>query len=764
MRRTCTTYLVLYLTLVSLTTGCRPLQPRYLHDHGDLSGLLEQQLQIDYPDVRAASLADATQSHAPLTVSNPKFDKFWDLSLEEIVQIALHNSKVIRNLGSVTPIGFADGLVQRSGNSTVYDPAITATAGSGLAAARPGPGLTISGDQANRITAASAGGSESALAAYDAQLSVLGASGGSAGGTLLGRTDRPVNTTGQFTGFPVVTEAHDGGLRMDLAKKTASGASFAASSSSVYSRSNRRGSFQAVPSSWMQFLEVKAEHHLLQGRGTQINRIPVVLARINEDISLTGFEIAVRNELLDVENTYWDLHYAYRSLEAAKQGRDAAQWAWQKIQARREGQVDPADAEAQARAQYFSFRVRVESAQINVFDVETRLRWLMGLAPTDGRLIRPTDRPATAKLEFDWNSTNLEALVQRAEVRQQKWQLKQRELELVAARNRLLPILDVGATYRWLGMGDELVNADRNGLNFPNPGSTAFDELTEGNFQEFDVYFSFGMPVGYRRELAGVRNAQLKVVRAEAVLEDMELNTTHLLSSALRTLDGNYVQANSNLNRLQAADEWTDVISTIWSQGGATGRDTRVLINQLLNAINERAAAYDEYYRIVCAYNKSIANLHFTKGTLLEYNGVQLAEGPWPQKAYWDAMEQARKRNASRYLDYGWTRPDVVSRTTVSRQMSDSGESTDTPADPEKDSQQPATEQNETPATARNPRQAKVAPAAFQTSGLSPPAPPRPSPTATTTRAPSRSGSYDWGDGAIGSGKLGTERRQVEGP
>lgn len=672
MRRICTSYLALSLTVFALTVGCHPLQPRYLHDHGDLSGLLEEQLKIDYPDVQTASLADASESHPPLTVSDPKFDKFWDIALEEVIQITLHNSKVIRNLGSVTPIGFADGLVQRSGNSTVYDPAITATAGSSLATARPGPGLTISGDQPNRITAASAGGTESALAAYDAQLSVLGASGGSAGGTILGRTDRPVNTTGQFTGFPVVTEANDGGLRMDLAKKTATGASFSASSVSVYSRSNRRGSFQAVPSNWLQFLEVKAEHHLLQGRGTQINRIPVVLARINEDISLTAFEIAVRNELLDVENTYWDLHYAYRSLEAAKQGRDAAQWAWQKIQARREGQVDPADAEAQARAQYFSFRVRVEAAQINVFEIESRLRWLMGIAPADGRLIRPIDEPATAKLEFEWTSTNLEALIQRAEVRQQKWQVKQRELELIAARNRLLPILDVGATYRWLGMGDELINADRNGLNFPSAGSTAFDELTEGNYQEFDVFFSFGMPVGYRRELAAVRNAQLQVARSKAVLEDMELNTTHLLSSALRTLDGNYVQANSNLNRLQAADEWTDVISTIWSQGGATGRDTRVLINQLLNAINERAAAYDEYYRIVCAYNKSIANLHFTKGSLLEYNGVQLAEGPWPEKAYWDAMAQARKRNASRHLDYGWTRPDNVSQSAGPHHLSDS--------------------------------------------------------------------------------------------
>jgi hypothetical protein len=55
-------------------------------------------------------------------------------------------------------------------------------------------------------------------------------------------------------------------------------------------------------------------------------------------------------------------------------------------------------------------------------------------------------------------------------------------------------------------------------------------------------------------------------------------------------------------------------------------------------------------------------NVHYRKGSLLEFDGVYLAEGPWPGKAYFDAMRQARKRDAGLYLDYGYTRPDVFSR------------------------------------------------------------------------------------------------------
>jgi len=39
------------------------------------------------------------------------------------------------------------------------------------------------------------------------------------------------------------------------------------------------------------------------------------------------------------------------------------------------------------------------------------------------------------------------------EVRKEKWLIKQRELELIAARNYLLPRLDATGTYRWLGLG-----------------------------------------------------------------------------------------------------------------------------------------------------------------------------------------------------------------------------------------------------------------------------------------------------------------------
>ena len=55
-----------------------------------------------------------------------------------------------------------------------------------------------------------------------------------------------------------------------------------------------------------------------------MNRIPVVLASLNEDLSIADFEIQVRNLVRDVEVAYWNLYVAYRNVSTAVIGRNSA--------------------------------------------------------------------------------------------------------------------------------------------------------------------------------------------------------------------------------------------------------------------------------------------------------------------------------------------------------------------------------------------------------------------------------------------------------
>jgi hypothetical protein len=318
------------------------------------------------------------------------------------------------------------------------------------------------------------------------------------------------------------------------------------------------------------------------------------------------------------------------------------------------------DKEAQARSQYFLFRSQVESALTNLFRIESRLRYKMGLAATDSRLIRPCDEPTTAQVAFDWPSVHLEALTRRTEIRNQKWQIKRREMELIATKNNLMPRLDASGTYRWLGAGEDLIGSS-NTAPF-GPGSNAFSVLEDGNYQEWQLGVQFTMPLGFRSALAGVRHHQLLLARERAVLEDLELNISHQISETIRDVDFNFVNTQSLFNRRVASQDEVDAVRTVYEAG-------REPIDLLLDAQRRRAEAESAYYRSLVDYNRAIMRVHYRKGSLLEYNGVYLAEGPWPAKAYFDALRRARQRDASTFIDYGYSRPNVISRGPVGQFM-----------------------------------------------------------------------------------------------
>jgi hypothetical protein len=237
-------------------------------------------------------------------------------------------------------------------------------------------------------------------------------------------------------------------------------------------------------------------------------------------------------------------------------------------------------------------------------------------------------------------------------------------MQLIAARNFLLPRLDGVARYRWLGLGDQLIDPNGEGISPNNPtiaGTDAFSTLTDGNYQEWELGFQFNMPIGFRRELAGVRNTQLQLARERAMLQDQELEVSHLLTEAIRNLHANYQITETYYNRRLSALREVEAAQAVFEAGAELQQGVPAL-DRLLDAQRRLAVAEQEYYGFLVRYARSLADVHFRKGSLLEYNNILLAEGPWPHKAYYDAHQRARERDAGLFINYGFTRPSVISR------------------------------------------------------------------------------------------------------
>ncbi|HEY1785479.1 MAG TPA: TolC family protein, partial [Pirellulales bacterium] len=215
--------------------------------------------------------------------------------------------------------------------------------------------------------------------------------------------------------------------------------------------------------------------------------------------------------------------------------------------------------------------------------------------------------------------------------------------------------------YNYYGLGDQLIggaNPSGQGVQaypFNLVGSNAYRSLFSGQFQQYQLGLNFQMTLGFRAALSTLRYYQLNLAREKARLQDEELEVSHQMGDAVRNMQYNYNLAQTNFNRRVATEKQVAAVLAAFQA------DT-VTLDLLLDAQRQRADAEVAYFRTLTDYQRGIAQVHYRKGSILEYDGVYLAEGPWPAKAQFDAHRLARQRDASHYLDYGFTRPDVISR------------------------------------------------------------------------------------------------------
>ena len=590
-------------------------------------GIIEQPMvsaapytrEISTPNVEIAPAPEAVEVVEPLTVRTKEAAEDWFLSLEEAVHITLENSEVIRDIGGRVVTG-------PQGTPTVYDPA--------LQELDPATGV------------------EAALSAFDAQLQ---------SNIAFDRDERAFNNL-FFGGGATNVASNTANFDVALTKQSAAGTSYALRNITTYDRNTAPSNlFQSAYNTRM---EAEFRQPLLRGAGVTYNRIAgpnsgiggyngVVIARIRTDIALADFEVAVRNLVRDVEDAYWQLYFAYRSLDARTAAYEAALASWRTVQDRLDAGGADGEQEALARANFYQTKVAMQNAlsgggtTVGVYSAERNLRQLMGIPANDGRLIRPKDEPSTAERIFDFQEALELALERRVELRRQRWTIKQRQAELLASKNFLLSNLDLIGLYRWRGFGDELIG-NRDVLN-----GSAFSDLYSGALQGWQLGLQFSTTFGKRREFAAVRSAELQLARDRALLRNQELTISNQLSGQFAELDRSFVVTQSNFNRAIAERQRLNAALAKLDAGVE-------ILEFVLEAQRTTADADSEYYRTLVDYNLAVADLHVQRGTYLENLGVCLTEGPSSAAAYNSYRKEFRRFKPR--MNYCIMRPGAVSR------------------------------------------------------------------------------------------------------
>jgi outer membrane protein TolC len=599
------------------STGAANEELLYPGGSNDVGWYVGEETKVAHSNFIQDPPDDVLLSQEPRTIATRREDVVRELTLGEVIHIALINNEIVQT-GTQAAVGQKEIFNNADNIASVYDQAINET---GVLFGRRSV--------------------EAALADFDATWR---------SSMTWGRSRTPTNSNA-LSGATSIAETWN--YSGSLTKQFATGGSLTFSNNWSYLGSNDNSGSLLFPSSYTGDAGFEFRQPLLAGSGVEFTRIAgpvnpnfgaiagvsqgVVIARINSDISLAGFEASVRDSMRDLHKAYWTLYLNYRNYETAVIAHRSAHQTWKEAKIKLDvGTLKAAD-EAQALEQFYATQARVETALNALYKSETGLRRLMGLQLSDGEIIRPADTPVVANFKPDWQASMAEALTRRVELRRQKWNIKSLQFQLQAANSLVRPQFDFVSGSQLNGFGDQLTGSRSDGgASTFNLGS-GVGTLLSGDYGAWSAGFELSVPIGFRSARTQVRNYELRVAKARAVLSQIEREIAHDVTTSIQDVTAGYTSAATNEERLVAARRRVRLLDLEREEGTTT-------LDLVLRAQTALSQAENDYHARVIDFTNAMIDLEYSRGSLLASSGVQLAEGAWDCCAYQDAYRRAMER------------------------------------------------------------------------------------------------------------------------
>lgn len=540
-----------------------------------------EQLSIDYRDASQLPSMPLPPSGPPPTVSSPPHGDTRYFALDDAIRTSLGNARVIRVLAGVNAV---------NSGRTIYDAAVTNTT-IDQAQGRFDPFLQLNNNW-NRIDQPQAG--------FDPN------TGPFIGGAQVNRYDMNF----------ALSKVNPLGGQWDFGVNVA----------------NQQFPHSVLPPSLLPLNpETSANTFLgytqpfLKGAGLRANLAPVVLARINTEISYFQLKNTVQQNVRDVISAYWNLVAARTTVLARRIQVEQLEFAYQRLAAQQRLGLGSLGDMAQAKVALKQFRAQLIAAEIDRFQREGALRNLLGLPPWDEGQIIPTTEPVVDEIKPDWWQIVDLAAARRPDLVELKLILEADEQQRIIANNNALPQLNGTALYRWNGLEGELPNG--NGIIATAPGQ----------FTDWTLGVNFSVPLGLRTARAQLRTRELIIARDRANLDQGLHAASHLLATTLRNLDQAYLQYGVFSEARSAAEDNMRQQRNDYMIGRAIFLNVLNAINDLGNSIISQAVALTQY-------NALFAELELQTGTILETHGVAFYEeryGSIGPLSHWRAYPQA---------------------------------------------------------------------------------------------------------------------------
>ena len=400
------------------------------------------------------------------------------------------------------------------------------------------------------------------------------------------------------------------------------------------SRRSSNDAFARFNPSWSASVNYQVSQPLLRGFGTRLNTASIVIARNNLENSQIAFEDQVMDLVLQATNTYWDLVYAIETIRVRQNALGLAQQTLGENERKVEIGTLPAIDLNQSRLDVAQQQLQLLTAQNSRRQVEDQIKTMVSRVADPG-LVLVSLNPIDTITDRTDAILGVEEAIQlayrnRPDMRQYELDLENSDLNLLTAKNNLLPALDLSLSYTQNGVGG--TQFIRGGLGgqvtevIPGGLSDAFGNIYGFDFTGYSVGFNLNIPLSNR----GARSAYERQVvthrqtesRREALMQSIALevrnsyNQVVLTRQQIEVADASRDLAETNLNGEQRKYDLgaSQIRFVIQEQNNLTSAEVALLQARI------------NYLKAIAAYERAI-------GRTLELNNIRIEEQLRPNLA-----------------------------------------------------------------------------------------------------------------------------------
>ncbi|MGK7344202.1 MAG: TolC family protein [Candidatus Nitrospinota bacterium M3_3B_026] len=384
--------------------------------------------------------------------------------------------------------------------------------------------------------------------------------------------------------------------------------------------------YESLNPSYNTSIELELSQPLLKDMGKEINTWRIRTGLNNEQAAKNRLHAALSDVITSVRETYWELVFRARNLEAQRESLERARDLENRVRVQVDvGALSPLEI-VQAQASVAE-RERLVIESDNAVDrVGDQLLKLLN-PPSGDRIwenrLNPTDVPPARFPAVDMEGSVREALGRRPEVTAARKEMENRKIELVYRENQEWPSLDIVASLSLNGVRGEgqpvtsFTEGRTQVSSFAGGWDDTFRDAASGGYYDYLVGLRFSYPLGARGAKAQAAIAALDLQTALIKLQELEKEIILEVRDAVREIENGKKRIEAAKSARVLAEKRLEAEIRKFEVGASTSFN-------VLEYQKDLTVQQTEELRAMAESRKAVARYYRATGRALEEGGMEL--------------------------------------------------------------------------------------------------------------------------------------------